>query len=71
MSVCMCSRCDRFEDTDFDIGEWEDESPYRYWCTSCVEYIADEADKDGHEQINGETFAQFVARMEALAPEEA
>lgn len=44
MSMMHCSACDRIKDTDDDLdGLWEDPSPFRWWCTACVERGDDEA----------------------------
>lgn len=38
MSMMRCDGCDGIIDTDSDVeGIWEDENPFRFWCSNCVE----------------------------------
>jgi len=46
MSMMRC-QCDRIVDTDYDVeGLFEDASPFRFWCSRCVEDAVKNDDKE-------------------------
>lgn len=61
MSMMMCSGCDAFIDTDYDVeGLYEDASPFRFWCSFCTERTDNEAMLIAMEIQEPERYAELM-----------
>ncbi len=61
MSVMRCDGCDNFIDTDFSVeGVWEDEAPFRFWCSRCLETCDDPAMWRALEKQDDITFNELM-----------
>jgi len=61
MSICICSRCDNQEDTDYHEGYWDDDG--EYICDSCVIDLAIEEENNSKKPLTGTTEDVIVLKM--------
>lgn len=61
MSMMFCKGCDALVDTDHDVeGLFEDDAPFRWWCSQCVADANDTAMLTALEKQNPELYRELT-----------